>query len=267
VSLPPPSASSTCLVTGASSGIGADIARELANRGHGVTLVARREERLRELADELQTARGVRVEPIACDLTDAADRDRLVSEVDERGLTVAVLVNNAGFGSDGRFQDLDADSQLTMVRTNVEAVVALCAVYVPRMVERGSGAILNVASAAGFHPFPGRGTYAASKAFVLSFTEALHEDLHNTGVTATALSPGPVPTEFQKEAGIEDEFKNVPSFAVLTSADAAAAGVRGLERGRRNVVPGVLAHVASLAGRYVPRRVLLPAIRRSGERD
>jgi short-subunit dehydrogenase len=267
VSLPPPSASSTCLVTGASSGIGADIARELAGRGFGVTLVARREDRLRELAEELQRGRGVRAETIACDLTETAARDRLVSEVDARGLTVDVLVNNAGFGSDGRFQDLDPDSQLAMVRTNIEAVVALCAVYVPRMVKRGSGAILNVASAAGFHPFPGRGTYAASKAFVLSFTEALHEDLHGTGVTATALSPGPVPTEFQEGAGIEDEFEKIPSFAIISSAETAAAGVRGLERGRRNVVPGVLAHVASIAGKYVPRRVLLPAIRRSGDRD
>jgi uncharacterized protein len=266
VSLPPPSPSSTCLVTGASSGIGADIARELASRGLGVTLVARREDRLRALAEELQSARGVRVEAIGCDLTDPAARDRLVSEVDDRGLVVDVLVNNAGFGSDGRFQDLDRDSQLTMVRTNIEAVLDLCAVYVPRMVERGRGAVLNVASAAGFHPFPGRGTYAASKAFVLSFTEALHEDLHETGVTATALSPGPVPTEFQEGAGIEGEFEKIPSRAVISSAETAARGVRGLEKGRRNVVPGVLAHVASIAGRYVPRRVLLPAIRRGAER-
>ena len=196
MALPTPSEQSTALVTGASSGIGAEIARLLAAKGHGVTLVARRQERLDELARELESQRHVRAHAIACDLSDGDARERLVAQIAERGLEVSVLVNNAGFGSAGRFQDLDVDGELRMVRTNVEAVVGLCGEYVPRMVARGDGAVLNVASTAGFQPLPRQATYSASKAFALAFTEVLSSDLKGTGVTATALCPGPVRTEF-----------------------------------------------------------------------
>jgi len=196
VALPTPSASSTALVTGASSGIGAEIARLLAEKGHGVTLVARREDRLAALAQELESKRHVRAEVVACDLSDAASRERLLETVRTRELDVDILVNNAGFGSAGNFQDLDLENELQMVRTNVDAVVHLCGAYVPAMVGRGRGAVLNVASVAGFQPLPRQATYAASKAFVLSFTEALSSDLKGTGVTATALCPGPVKSEF-----------------------------------------------------------------------
>src|SRR5919107_255301 len=137
MALPTPSSGATALVTGASSGIGADIARQLAERGHGVTLVARREDRLTALADEIDSKLHVRAEVIACDLSDHSSRERLVAKVRASGLEVSVLVNNAGFGSAGRFQELDLDGELRMVRTNVEAVVHLCGEYVPRMVERG----------------------------------------------------------------------------------------------------------------------------------
>ena len=162
MALPPPSETSTCLVTGASSGIGADIARELAKRGHGVTLVARREERLRDLAKELEVY-GVRAEVVACDVTDPDARERMAEEIAERGLDVEVLVNNAGFGSGGLFWELDIEAEVRMVRTNCEAIVALCGRYVPEMVKRGRGAILNVASSAGFQPLPRQATYSASK--------------------------------------------------------------------------------------------------------
>src|SRR3954468_17215655 len=135
MALPPPAEGSTCLVTGASSGIGAEIARELARRGHGVTLMARREKRLRELAAELH----VRAEVVACDVSDEAARARAVREIEERGLTAEVLVNNAGFGSAGRFQDIEKDNAISMVRTNVEAVVDLCGTYVREMIGRGRG--------------------------------------------------------------------------------------------------------------------------------
>ena len=131
----------------------------------------------------------MRAEVIACDLSDHAARERLVQEIRARGRAVSVLINNAGFGSAGPFQDLDLDGELRMVRTNVEAVVHLCGTYVPAMIERGEGTVMNVASTAAFQPLARQSTYSASKAFVLSFTEALSSDLKGTGVTATALCP------------------------------------------------------------------------------
>jgi uncharacterized protein len=253
--LPPPDPGSTCLITGASSGIGADIARALAARGHGVALAARRAERLEQLADELRDRNGVRVETFGCDLGDAGARQSMRAEVDERGLRVEVLVNNAGFGSAGRFQRLDLERELEMVHLNVEAVVDLCGRYVPELVRRGRGAVLNVASTAAFQPLPRQATYAASKAFVLSFTDALHEDLAGTGVTATTLCPGPVKTEFMAEAGID--WEGLPGFIWSDSADVAEAGVKGLERGSRLVVPGALHRAGAIGGQHAPRGLLL----------
>ncbi|MDP8943620.1 MAG: SDR family oxidoreductase [Actinomycetota bacterium] len=261
MALPPPDPASTCLVTGASAGIGADIARELAARGHGVALVARREDRLRELAGELERGHGVRAEVVAGDVADAADRERVMAEIADRGLAVEVLVNNAGFGSAGAFQGLDPDREVMMVRTNVEAVVALCGAYVAAMVERGRGAVLNLASVAGFHPLPRQATYSATKAFVLAFTEALDADLSGTGVRATAVCPGPVKSEFEEQAGIDGAFDALPSFTVLSSAQTARAAVRAVERGKRSEIPGVTNVLAAYAGRFAPRTVSLPVLR------
>ncbi len=260
MALPSPSSGSTALVTGASSGIGADIARQLAERGHGVTLVARREDRLTALAQAIDSKLHVRTDVVGCDLSDASARDALVAEVTARGLDVSVLVNNAGFGSAGPFQELDLDGELRMVRTNVEAVVHLCGEYVRGMVARGEGAVLNVASVAGFQPLPRQGTYSASKAFVLSFTEVLSSDLKGTGVTATALCPGPVRTDFTEQHPGFD-FSS-PDFVWMSAEDCAKAGVKGLERGKRVVVPGVANRISTLAGQHAPRSVLLAAARR-----
>ena len=261
MALPPPSESSTCLVTGASSGIGAAIARELAARGHGVTLTARRKDRLDELASELVAQHSVRADTVACDLASAAARKRMVQTIERRGLEVDVLVNNAGFGSAGRFQALDPGAELSMVRTNVEAVVDLCSTYVAQMVDRGRGAVLNVASVAAYQPVPRQATYAATKAFVLSFTEGLHVDLKGTGVTATALCPGPTKTEFGDAAGIPDELFEIPGL-VYTAEEMAVAGVRAMERGRRAVVPGATNVVGAVGGRLMPRALVLPLIDR-----
>jgi short-subunit dehydrogenase len=255
--LPPPSADSTALVTGASSGIGADIARSLASRGHGSVLVARRSERLQELADELRTQHGVRAETIACDLADADARDRLVEQVEQLGLTVEVLINNAGFGSGGLFQRLHQARELEMVRLNVEAVVALCGRYLPEMVGRGRGAVLNVASTAAFQPLPRQATYAATKAFVLAFTDGLHADLGGTGVTATSLCPGPVKTEFAETAGIDEAASGLPEVFWTESDFVAEEAVRALERGRRVVVPGRLNQAGALGGQHAPRGLFL----------
>jgi short-subunit dehydrogenase len=262
MALPAPSPGSTCLVTGASSGIGADIARELARRGHGVSLVARREERLRELAEELSDEHGVRAETFECDVTDDEGRDRLIAEVAGRSLTVEVLVNNAGFGSGGAFHELDAGGEAAMVRTNVEALVALTGAYLPNMIERGRGALLNLGSLIAFQPVPFQATYGATKAFVLSFTEAIHEEVRGTGVTATVLCPGPVRTEFGDVGGFGGADERIPDFMWLSPDEVARAGVEGLEQGERVVVPGKVNRIGALSGQHMPRALLLPLLRR-----
>jgi uncharacterized protein len=261
MALPPASDSSTCLITGASSGIGAEIARELAKRGRSLTLAARRKDRLRALADELSARHGVRAELVTCDVSSPTARRRMVKTIADRGREVDVLVNNAGFGSAGRFQDLDLDAERRMVRTNVEAVLDLCSVYVPQMVERGRGAVLNVASTAAFQPIPRQSNYAATKAYVLSFTEGLHMDLKGTGVTATALCPGPTKTEFGEAAGIREELFDIPGL-VYTAEQMALAGVEAMERGRRTVVPGATNLAGAVGGRLMPRALVLPLIDR-----
>jgi short-subunit dehydrogenase len=262
MAIPAPSKESAALVTGASSGIGADLARVLAGRGHNLLLVARREERLTELAGELADRHGVRAEVIAADLLTKAARRRLLERVAELGLRVDVLVNNAGFGTAGLFQRLDATREAELVRLNCEVVVALCGSFVPGMVERGGGAVLNVASTAAFQPLPTQATYSASKAFVLNFTQALRADLHGTGVAVTALCPGPVDTEFADVAGVQGEFASLPDFVTVSSPDVAEAGVRGLERDKGVVVPGLLNKATSIGGQFTPRSLLLGLGRR-----
>jgi uncharacterized protein len=246
----------TALITGASSGIGVALAGELARRGHALTLVARRADRLRDLAAEIGGEHGVRVEWIAADLTDAAERDRIPAEVAGRGQVVELLINDAGMGTSGRFHELPIAEEIRMIRLNVEAMVALCGAFLPGMVERGSGRVLNVASVSGFMPVPQQATYSASKAFVLTFTEALTIDLHGTGVTATALCPGPVKTEFE---GI---IEGLPSGLFLEPARVAREAIDALEQGRLSVVPGAMNKVNAVSGRYAPRRVFLPLARR-----
>jgi uncharacterized protein len=246
----------TALVTGASSGIGVALATELARRGHALTLVARRADRLREMATEIGGEHGVRVEWVAADLTDATDRNRVPAEVAERGQVVDVLVNDAGMGTSGRFHELPIEKEIQLIRLNVEAMVALCGAFLPGMVERGSGGVLNVASVSGFMPVPQQATYSASKAFVLTFTEALTIDLHGTGVTATALCPGPVKTDFE---GI---IEGLPDRLYVEPERVAREAIDGLEHGRVSVVPGAFNKVNAVSGRYAPRRVFLPLSRR-----
>jgi uncharacterized protein len=251
-----PAATTTALITGASSGIGVALAGELARRGHALTLVARRADRLRESAAAVSGEHGVRVEWIAADLTDASERDRIPAEVASRGQVVDLLVNDAGIGTSGRFHELPVEKEVQLVRLNVEAMVALCGAFLPGMVERGSGRVLNVASVSGFMPVPQQVTYSASKAFVLTFTEALTLDLHGTGVTATALCPGPVKTEF---AGI---IEGMPSAYFVDPARVAREAIDGLEQGHRTVIPGILNKVNAVSGRHAPRGMFLPLARR-----
>lgn len=266
MSLPEPLSSSAALVTGASAGIGSEIARLLASRGYALVLVARRKERLASLAGELSDAHGIRVETIAADLSKPAPRGRIPGRVQELGLDVEILVNNAGFATGGPFHLADPDRELEQVRVLVEAPVALTRAFLPAMVERGRGAILNVASTAGMQPMPYSAGYSAAKAYVLDFSEALHQELRASGVTVTALAPGPVETDFWQIAGWETSsgksFERAVPGALISAQDAARAGVEGLERGDRVVVPGLTIRAAMLASRYIPHALKLPALER-----
>ena len=266
MSLPQPTSTSAAMVTGASAGIGTAIARELAKRGHGLILVARRKNKLDELAVQLTDEFGIRADTLGCDLGKAASRQRLPARVQSLGLTVSVLVNNAGFATGGAFYQSDPARELDQVRLLVEAPMALCSAFLPEMVRRGSGAVLNVASTAGMQPLPYSAGYSAAKAYVLNFSEALHHEVRGAGVTVTALAPGPVSTEFWDaagwEAGGQTFEKAVPGPVWVTPEETAAAGVKGLEDGRRVVVPGLQVRTAMLAARYLPHALKLPVIER-----
>jgi short-subunit dehydrogenase len=267
VALPEPSADSTALVTGASSGIGEAIARELAGRGHGLTLVARREDRLRELAAELSRTHGIRVEVIAADLGDSAERDRVAARVGELGLTVDVVVNNAGFGSSDAIAEADRERLVEMVRVNCEALLDLQVRYLREMVERGRGAVINIASTAAFQPIPGTATYAATKAFVLSLSESTHAEVRADGVSVTAVCPGPVKTEFVDAAGLGGAEDNLPGVFWTDVADVAREAVDGAARNRRVVVPGKMNRAGAITGQHVPRALALPFIKRAWRRS
>ena len=260
--LPEPSVSSTALVTGASSGIGAAIARELAARGHAVALVARREERLRSLEEELSAEHGVVAESIPCDLAEADERDRLAEELRSRGRAVELLVNNAGFGHQADFATSPRERMVGMVRLNVEAVVDLTSRFVGGMVDRGRGSILNVASTAAFQPLPGSAVYAAGKSFVLSFSEAIRTELRGSGVTVTAVCPGPVRTEFSEVAGFSGVEGRTPEALWMSPEDVARHAVEGAIHDRRVVVPGTINRAGALAGQHAPRGMALPILGR-----
>jgi short-subunit dehydrogenase len=258
MALPAAGESSTALVTGASSGIGAAIASELAARGQNLTLVARREEKLSALATELHDRYGIRAGVVVCDLGEETERARLEARVKELDLEVEVLVNNAGFGYAGDFAGAERRRQVEMVRLNCETVVDLTARYLPEMIRRGRGGILNVASTGGFQPMPKSATYGATKAFVLSHSEAIHHELRGTGVTLTAVCPGPVRTEFADAAGIPKANDAAPGFVWMSAEDVAKEAVDGLASGKRTVVPGTLNYASMMLGRYSPRWALLP---------
>jgi short-subunit dehydrogenase len=257
VSLPPPDRSSQVLVTGASSGIGEEIARLLAERGHDLTIVARRRERLDELAEALRLNDGREVWVQERDLGQGAERAALIAELEASERAVVGVCNCAGFGTSGRFHELGADRELEQVELNVVALVELARAFVEPMVAAGAGAILNVASIAAFQPLPGLATYGATKAFVQSFSEAVHEELRGTGVSCTVLCPGPVPTEW---ADVADAQAAMVGPAQVDPGDVAAAAVEGMVKGRRSVVPGLVPQALALAGRYTPRTALLPAL-------
>jgi short-subunit dehydrogenase len=256
MTLPTPAQDRAALITGASSGIGEEIARELARRGHQVVLVARRAAQLETLAAEL----GAQAHPLPADLSDRTERAGLPERVAALGLTVDILVNNAGLSTVGPVAKAIPEKELNLVEVDVAAVVDLCCRFLPGMVERSRGAVLNVASVGAFGPVPGQASYGAAKAFVLSYTEAMRGELKGTGVSATALCPGPVKTGFGETAGISDEDAEAAlPKAMWKSAEAVArAGVDGLAAGKGVVVPGGVNRAASYVYRVAPRDLLLP---------
>lgn len=248
----------TVLITGASGGIGLDLAREFARHGYNLILTARNVDRLQEIAAELRDT-GVRVEVIARDLANAQAAAALLREIRERGLVVNILVNNAGFGLHGKFAELGVAEQVGMIQLNVTTLVALTRLLLPGMLERKHGRILNVASTAAFQPGPFMAVYYASKSFVLSFSEALAEELRGSGVTVTALCPGPTRTGFGERSGM-DKTALFQAAAVMDSGSVARAGFEGCVRGKRLVIPGMMNSLGALGTRFMPRALLARVI-------
>ena len=256
MSLPEPSADTNVVITGASSGIGTELARGLAQRGYPLVLVARRRDRLVTLADELRAEHAIRVDVLPLDLADDTERGQLAEHI--RCAPVAGLCNSAGFGTSGPFHTLPIEREREEVVLNSLALMELTHAALPGMVERGAGAVLNIASVAGFQPLPGMAVYSASKAFVQTFSEAVHEELHGTGVSCTVLCPGPVPTEW---AEIADAQQFSIGIAQVSPDDVAEAAIDGMLEGKRSVVPGLVPKIVGIGGRFAPRSVLLPALR------
>ena len=247
------------LITGASAGIGAELVRVFAANGHRVAMVARRTDRLTALAAEIAAKRGGAPIVIGCDLGDADAGDKIASALAAAGVEVEFVVNNAGFGLFGRAVELDRNEQLAIVDVNIRALTDLSLRFADSLI-RNRGGILNVASIAGFLPGPGMAVYYASKAYVLSFTEALRGELGSKGVRVTALCPGPVPSEFQIRAGFEPGFDS--AVLNVSAADVAAQAYRGLMTNKRAVLPGLGIKIVPVLLRLFPRGFILAAVTR-----
>jgi short-subunit dehydrogenase len=240
----------TALVTGASSGIGEQFARQLAARGYNLVLVARRADRLEKLASELPTD----AKTVACDL--ASDAASLGGRVQELGVDVDLLVNNAGFGTSGPFLENDPARDAEEIRVNCEAIVTLCHAFLPGMVERRRGGVINVASTAGMQPIPYEAVYAATKAFAVSFTDALHAELRGTGVRVMAVNPGPVPTEWQQVAGYARD-RPAPAPGEIPAQQVVSESLKAWGKGSRSVIPGRTIRWFIRATRPSPRAIQL----------
>ncbi len=237
------------LVTGASAGIGEEFARQLAARGHDLVLVARDRARMEALAKELADERGANVEVLPADLTDGEQ----LASVETRARNVDMVINNAGYGTFGNFYELDLAVEVREVQLNVLALMRLTHAAAGAMAARGKGAILNVSSLAGFQPGPMNATYSASKAFVTSFTEAVHEEMKGTGVSVSVLCPGFTHTEFQERANAP--ASSVPGFMWQNAPEVAAAGLDGLAKNKAIIIPGSVNRVLGTLANMVPHAV------------
>ncbi|OBG23805.1 SDR family oxidoreductase [Mycobacterium sp. 852002-51057_SCH5723018] len=261
MALPPPGEDRAAIVTGASSGIGEQFAEILSRRGYQVVLVARSADRLEELAGGL----GPQAHPLPADLSDRAARAALPDRVAALGLIPDILVNNAGLSTLGLVAKSVPEQEVNLVEVDVAAVVDLCSRFLPAMVDRRRGAVLNVASVAGFGPLPGQAAYGAAKAFVLSYTHSLRGELRGTGVSATALCPGPVDTGFGEAAGFskEEAESALPRVMWVPAEKVAQAGIDGLAAGKAVVVPGRANRAAAALFRVAPPELLLGVLARN----
>lgn len=256
-------ATPVAVVTGASSGIGEALARRIARDHRHLVLVARRAERLEVLAKELAEAHGIEAVAIPCDLMQSDGPTTLVAELDRRGLEVDWLVNNAGFGTFGKFHELPIERELDEIHLNVTAPVALAGLVLPGMVTRRRGVIMNIASVAGFGPMGLNATYSATKAFLIAFSEALAVDVDGTGVQVLCVCPGFTRTEFQEKANID--AAQVPGFAWMSAADVADQAVAAV--GKRTVfVNGFLNRMMATGLRLAPRSLIAKATVRANAR-
>jgi hypothetical protein len=257
------------LITGASAGIGREFARQLAGRAHSMILVARREDRLAELRDELQAQHpNLAVQIRQVDLADPTQLQELMEWLDREGINVDLLINNAGLGDSGPFATSDTIRNEEMTLVNVVALTSLTRHVLPQMIAKRRGGILNVSSSAGFVPVPGSAVYAATKAYVTSFSEALRAELHGTGVSVCALCPGPVRTEFQQVARRLDARPEIgPEFVLVPVEQVVRDAIKGLEADKPIVIPGFAMKLAMLLARLTPMPLLRLLLPRYSSRD
>ena len=243
----------TALITGASSGLGEEFARQLARENYDLVLTARREERLKAVAAEAIKLGSSKVEVIASDLGQRGAAQELYREVSARGLSIECLVNNAGFGTHGIFHKLPLEREVDEIDLNITALVSLTRLFIDGMVTRRRGTIINVASTAAFQPVPYMATYAATKAFVLNFSEAVAFEVKPSGVTVMALCPGPTRTEFQGAAGVDTS--SFPSFAYMDAKTVVAQALASAKRGKAMRINGIMNQVMAQSTRLSPRSV------------
>jgi short-subunit dehydrogenase len=245
------------LVTGASAGIGVELARELAGHGHDLVLTARRTAPMEKLADELRVT-GATVTVLAADLSKPGAAASVAHEIATRGLSIDVLINNAGLGGAGRFDKIDLGRTSEMLQVNIVALTELTRMIVPGMIARGRGKIMLVASVAGFQPGPRMAVYFASKAYVLSLGEALAYELRGTGVQVTVLCPGATETEFFAIAGANPDRGANKVRKMMSAAVVARIGYQALAAGKRVVIAGAVNRILAFGGRFAPHRITLP---------
>jgi short-subunit dehydrogenase len=253
----------TALITGASSGIGLELARIFARAGYNLVLVARNGDRLRQLASELEKAHGARSLILATDLTDPGAAAYVLDQTTRAGLQLDVLVNNAGFGQYGLFAENDLEECLRQIQLNVTTLTHLTRLYLPGMIERKMGRILNVASTAAFQPGPLMAVYFATKAYVLHFSEALANELHGSGVTVTCLCPGATVTEFHKRANATG--MKLLKMGAMDARTVAEDGYRALIEGKPVVISGFKNWLVAQSGRLAPRRLVTAIARKTQE--
>ena len=250
----------TALVTGGSGGIGLEIAKVLARNGFDLLLVARKRDTLEAAAGQIEGKFDVRVQVFAADLRRPDAPQAIFDFLHNENVPIEVLVNNAGFGVSGEFADTKLQREMEMIQVNIGALTYLTKLFLPAMIKRKSGRVLNVASTAAFQPGPGMAVYYATKAYVLSFSEALAEELRHSGVTVTALCPGPTRTEFAATADAGNS-RLFAAFGIADAADVAEFGVAAMMHGRRVAIPGIKNKIVAQANRFAPRAVTVKVSR------